>query len=880
MKRESFPKKVILLLTLCILNVSVYGDRISNIFEKQVEVFPQERIHVHTDKSTYFVGEDIWFRVHLTDYYYRLPDTSSRYVYGELISPHNDIINRVKIRPNNGAYHGYINIPQELASGNYELRFYTRYTENIGEDYFYRKRINIGNPLSGKYHIDALFKTKNENNIDVELRFLKISDNTYICPDQVRIKNKTGQLQEYKLNNQNAMHFSVNPSKDIINNSVYVEFDYQSQLFKQFITVPNPDGQYVVSFFPEGGNLPAGAPCRMAFKALNPNGMGEMVTGYIINPEGDTIENFKSNYLGMGSFPFKAYVGETYTAVCRNSNGIEKKFILPQAQDNAISINATMGQDSLRIALRRTSGMTLPKSMRLIIHYRGEILYNKQWDTNPNYIWFEREKIPSGVINILLVDADNNPISERLIFNWNEKDFVHVTPVNIKNTYTSREKIPLTFNISDYYGNSLKGNFSISVTDNNDIVPDTMNNILSTMLLTSEIKGYIENPGYYLRGDSLANKELDALLMTQGWRRYDIPSLLKEKVQKPKYDIEIAPIISGTVKSGSKKSAGNNIITIMAMGSKSFVSTTKTNHKGHFVFNDFDFPDSTTFVVQATTPKWKKGSLQLTMDEEKYPEISQSILPLLQTRNNATQSYTAKAEEKFIQDNGSIWIQSISVIGKKISRAEEVNAIYTSPFNPSIQPEKYPDIENTIRFLGMLPGVYVKGTDGTDRGVIIRKQGFGGGSNMIVIIDGRRYEADFLYDLPLNIIEQVELITGPGMAIFGLEGGNAAGALIVTTKKGAYTQTPDENITSITPLGYQKPKEFYSPVYETTQQKKNSEPDLRTTIYWNPNVQIDNNGVANVDFYSADSSTEYSVIIEGITANGQIIYNTDKLKIK
>ena len=93
MKNDVVPTKVILLLTLCILNVSVYGDRISNIFEKQVEVFPQERIHVHTDKSTYFVGEDIWFRVHLTDYYYRLPDTSSRYVYGELISPHNDIIN-------------------------------------------------------------------------------------------------------------------------------------------------------------------------------------------------------------------------------------------------------------------------------------------------------------------------------------------------------------------------------------------------------------------------------------------------------------------------------------------------------------------------------------------------------------------------------------------------------------------------------------------------------------------------------------------------------------------------------------------------------------------------------------------------------------------
>ncbi|MDR2126055.1 MAG: hypothetical protein LBP63_04430 [Prevotellaceae bacterium] len=86
------------------------------------------------------------------------------------------------------------------------------------------------------------------------------------------------------------------------------------------------------------------------------------------------------------------------------------------------------------------------------------------------------------------------------------------------------------------------------------------------------------------------------------------------------------------------------------------------------------------------------------------------------------------------------------------------------------------------------------------------------------------------------------------------------------------------NLKKISPLGFQLPAEFYSPKYHTSAQKNNKEPDLRTTIFWNPNILINEKGEAFFDFYSADYSATYSVMIEGITEDGKIIRNISTIR--
>lgn len=74
-------------------------DSIAGNFYRQRMTYPQEKIHLHMDKSHYVSGEKIWFRIYLVDAFSHLPETASRYVYVELINPVDSVVSRIKIRP-------------------------------------------------------------------------------------------------------------------------------------------------------------------------------------------------------------------------------------------------------------------------------------------------------------------------------------------------------------------------------------------------------------------------------------------------------------------------------------------------------------------------------------------------------------------------------------------------------------------------------------------------------------------------------------------------------------------------------------------------------------------------------------------------------------
>jgi len=134
--------------------------RIDENLKTQMSVYPQEKIHLHTDRDFYVPGEKIWFKAYVTDAGSHLFPTDSRYVYAELISPADTLVERVMIRPEDDMYHGYLPLSKNIPDGDYTLRAYTRYMENMGDDYFFKKNIRIGNLSSAK---QQLSQTLQEN---------------------------------------------------------------------------------------------------------------------------------------------------------------------------------------------------------------------------------------------------------------------------------------------------------------------------------------------------------------------------------------------------------------------------------------------------------------------------------------------------------------------------------------------------------------------------------------------------------------------------------------------------------------------------------------------------------------------------------------------
>ncbi|MDR1743066.1 MAG: TonB-dependent receptor plug domain-containing protein [Dysgonamonadaceae bacterium] len=868
MLRLSKIFRPVLLLTFLSLNIhaqnSISPDSLVGLFNKQLDIFPMEKIYVQTDKPFYIGGENVWFRIFLTNALTNTPDSTSRYVYGELISPLDELITRVKIRPQDGAYFGYFALPETLPEGNYMLRFYTKFMEGRGEEYFFKRQIRVGDPLSAYYYTKATFAAdENKKRINAQFQFINAYQNEVFLPEKVRYRDKNGEMKQLKMDKDSLLRLSLNIS-DLKKQIVYLEYDYDGKFHNEYIPITLPNEDFDVSFFPEGGHLPSDTYVKVGFKALNSRGLSENISGSIIGADGDTLSTFSSKHAGMGSFSFFASAGKQYKAVCKNEKGIEKNFSLPVAQDSAVSLSVVNHREKLMISVVKSEKFLLQSPLYIIAHSRGLLISILEWNNSKSFVSIPIKDFPSGIAQILLVDAQMNPISERLTFIINEDDFAKTAFAKDKERYGNREKVSVDLRLNGASDTPLEGNFSVSVTDDSDVKPDSTVDIYSSMLLTSELRGYIEDPAFYFRNrDVLTDFCLDELMLTQGWRRYNIAGLLKGKLEPPRGVLELGEAISGLVRGGILlySPAKENPVTAVSF-ENGFFNQTFTDAQGRFFMAVPELPDSSRFVVQATT---KKGGsrVELLLDSITYPQPNFNFPLKRSERELNFSNFIGKADRKYVYENGmrTIYLDEVVVTAKrteKKGKSSYSSAFSTIVSNDEIEKLHARSILDVLRTIG---GVMVIG----------EKVSIRGGGDPLVMIDDFEYPADELSGIIIEDVDQVEVMKGAEAAIFGMRGGN--GVILISTKRGfdqALRKSEKFNIKPLMPLGYQKPKEFYAPKYETAAEINDSKPDLRTTIYWNPNVKF-TGGKAQLSFYSADTPSTYSVIVEGISSDGKLI---------
>ena len=133
--------------------------------------------------------------------------------------------------------------------------------------------------------------------------------------------------------------------------------------------------------------------------------------------------------------------------------------------------------------------------------------------------------------------------------------------------------------------------------------------------------------------------------------------------------------------------------------------------------------------------------------------------------------------------------------------------------------------------------------------------------------------------IPFDIVKQIDFIPGSAAITFG-GGRYKGGVLCITTKDGSekVNRRVDHTLKVVSPLGFQKPAEFYAPRYDTGNGGIGEGTDLRETIYWNPSIAIGNSKQASFNFYTNDAaSTSYTITVEGVTTSGELIHETKKI---
>ena len=776
-------------------------DAIQDSLVQQLVLYPQEKIHLHTDRTQYVPGEKIMFKVYVVDAFTHLSPTMSGYAYVELISSTDELIQRVMVRGDeNGLFHGQIFLSEFVPEGDYTVRAYTRYMENMGDDYFFKKPIRISN----------------------------------LKPEETRRGRQS-------------------------------------------------NSNYEVSFYPEGGYMTEGVFSRLAFKALNRNGTSEQIVCTLVDRQGNTVGETSTVYAGMGQIGFLPEQGKEYYMECENESGQKRRIRLPAAQ-KTVSLSVNNRGSRYMVEVKRTPGIP-EKPLSLLVHCKGAVLYYEAWNPLEPYIVFSNDMFPSGVIQFVLFDDQMNPVSERLVFNKTEDQADLVFSLD-KPSYSKREKVVVELTVSDFDGGPVEGHLSVAVTDDKDIAVDNDNTILSSLLLSSELKGYIESPGYYLQDDARAAYALDLLMLTHGWRRYDISEALKGNHVLPVIEYEEEKVVSGSVKRfllGRPVANGEVII----ISNKGVFFHDVTDEAGNFHVY-VDCPDSTEFFVQSRNQR-ESSNVEIVLDKETFPALRHvPKSPLLSAfvegiaHQEEEDNFLIKAEQRALYDDDMRMIQlpDVVVTGHHIPKRDEAR-LAVFPFNDASDKTLYrEDFENIHVDVSNLIEMF------TSRISVDRSTGWvyinGYDAPAIVVIDGIVQGMSLGLDKMITIeeVETVDFFMGAGAAIFGSQGGN--GAVSFTTRRGTNTGFVNKsfNTAIFKPIGYQNPVEFYSPQYDTPQSRTLSVPDYRTTLFWKADVLISEEGKASFDFYASDFLGTYSVVIEGISNEGKIIRRIEKIEIK
>ncbi len=839
---------------------------------KQLRMFPQEKIYLHTDKPYYITGENIFFRAHLIDALTHMPASVSRYVYVELIDPLDSAVIRLKVKPEDKMYFGHISLKEDMPEGVYKLRAYTNFMRNLGEDYFFSKTIRIGDPHSINIKTETNFKFEGEKQVMMELRFADMKMDEYLRPKNITVKINN-KIMELTPDKNGLFKVKFNLSHQSKERVMYIELK-ERRTYKQYIRIPYPEDKYDVSFYPEGGYLIANSLCNIAFKSLKSNGLHENITGEIYDSKDEQIAVISSVFQGMGNFIITPQEGEKYYALCKNEKGVEMRFDLPEVRTDAYGLKLNTSKDRFWLHVNRPIKND-KDTLYLLIHNRGVVMYADVWDNAKKYLVFNKKNLSSGILHFILLSSDLQPLSERLAYVMND-DGAHISFETNKASYTKREKVLSVTEVKDAQSQSLSATFSISVTDDKEVKQDTCRNIMENFLLSSELKGYIECPACYFKGDKKSIMALDLLLMTHGWRRYNIPGVLKGNLVSPKEHLEIGQEISGIVKGGLLSKPSEKAKVTIFSPEKKYISMTETDKDGRFAFRGFEFSDSTKYVIHATSKRGRKR-VELYVDKDNFPSHTSSWIYDVPKDDRTFMDYIHKADMKYSYENGMRLINLDEVVVKGSRREQEElshqSAIYGQADNSLSEEDIEKSGATSIRdLLHRFPGVLI----GPDL-ISIR----GAMGNPMLIVDDMEMDIEMLDDINVNDVAKIDLLkSGATLATFGSRGAN--GVISIFSKTGKISFKEDlMNVNVHRPLGYHTPVEFYSPQYDTPEKLADQTPDLRTTIYWKPNVKIDKTtGEVQLDFYTADSETTYSVVIEGVSDTGKIIRHVGKIERK
>lgn len=648
------------------------------------------------------------------------------------------------------------------------------------------------------------------------------------------------------------------------------------ETLKKVISAP----KFTLTFFPEGGDLVEGIESRLAFKANDQDGKPFNVKGNILNTAGKEVAVFNSVHNGMGYVNLTPAAGQL-KASWKDPQGKIQETLLPAVKASGATLSVQLENELLKFTVKRSANageemkefVVLAQMQQQTVYAARINLKNKMMASAP----IPLDSLPDGVMQITLFNAASKPVAERIVFNKSNTQYFIADLHLVEKKLTSKGKNVLQVDV----GGSLRSNLSIAVTDADIDVPlASQENIYSSFLLSSDIKGRVYNPAYYFSSDAdSVNRQLDLVMMTNGWRRFNWDQLIAGQMPVIKHAPENFLSIRGNVFGLTPMQLNDKMITgVIHSGTKgeSTLFTVPIAKDGSFLIDQLYFFDTVKVAYQINADKNKrltdmasfsfKNNFAAAVAPSKNIVADLSYSPQPAT-NIALKSSQLKALSDDLNRQKIKTLETVSVASRVKDANEKLNETYTSGMFSSgnakiINTEDDPSANSAMTVLdylrGRVAGLQIN-TGGAGEGSITRR-----GSATEVFLNEMRTDISLIQSTPMSEVAMIKVFDPP---FFGSFGGGAGGAVAVYTKKGGGTRNDIKGLSSAQVQGYSSIKEFYSPDYST----EPGTPDYRTTLYWNPFLLLNpQNKRITIPFYNSDATKRIRVIIEGINELGQL----------
>ena len=873
------------------------------------ERIPQEKVFVQMDNTCYFLGDTIWFSAFTRRTNSGRPSEISRVLYAELWNHDGFLVERKLVEMRDGRGSGFFALPDTLYSGYFELRAYTRWQLNWGEY----------NRLHSQHTKQWFY------NEEMYRDFFRDYDKLYsrVFP----VYDKPLKSGEY------YRDMTLRPLRRYYTNS--------------------PDS-LKLSLFPEGGNMVAGMPCRVAFEAALEDGeYCEGTLSLIIqnskfkiqDEKGEDVTEVRTENRGRGSFTFTPEEGKSYEAVFTSSDGKTAKQKIKDFEKEGVSLQVRQEGDHWLFDIHTN----LDKPLGMTIMHEGVTSRFAQIK-NENFK-IKNEELNGGINQVTIFDEEGRVWADRLFFVTKpELTKPTISISGLKTEYQPFEEIDLTLTLSKGEGihplpmgeRDGERGFSLSIRDavRQDNTFDS-GNIMTEMLLSSEIKGFVPQPEWFFeKDDEEHHRALDLLMMTQGWRRFAWQEMINEEEWKPIHPAEQSQMVTGSVnkyylnnysftKNRKKYQEGKmkREVVVLAKFTKTDDPTKTTGgkavtEKGHFsielprFYGDCEF-----FVAASDSTKWKriwsefnerraKSTKNKQQKAKRFADLAEYyvrlnfdfprwVKPYDYYQTHLAPSNLQEINDKYDDGNDQI-MEQVTVRARTRGRRyldlkkpayvldayEAGNAAMDAGLVDHLYhtlPMSYAIAQNYIGDMGMDRWYTVTQYYDTIRAMRINYNILNHTKSKNILADEEVaiWENEFIEPTiharyqDLSFIDKVYLYTdfSPRQQNHVQYGSEDQPSVEISLHR--YPNW-EERITYRNRRyllhGFAYQEDFYHPDYKRNPPKEGQK-DYRRTLYWNPDLKLDENGEAHVTLYNNSRRTQIKVEANGLTSEGQFLYN-------